>query len=497
MVLTDDDAVVPTALAVRPRDGLGGEHRVVALHRFPVLGRSQFPDDRRGRRRARCSSATALPRGVAYLALARARRRRRLVDPRGDERRATCRRGSSPARSRRSRAARTATTSASPTARRNIRAATPRRSRRSPTAAATSASSTPSIAWAVDAGGRPRIRRALRALRLPRSARGLLSPRFGVAVEPFRRRAFARRSAQRMVAPGAEEFLVDQRAGPVAAARADVRAARRPGAIDAFRVERARSFDVGVEHEFGDAFVVGVRPLPPVGRRSAGHAVRPADAGRPALGRPLLRRQRRRGRRRRLGGPAEHAADRARAGLGATTAVTPRALGRSRGDMRLLARPGRRRRSAPTPRSSTTSRRRSTTDIRETATRVFVLYKMNNGFARIRERARPRPASTAASTSRSIRRCRSAFAGTKWEVLVGLRNLFRDPDRSRLGLRRAARRPPAQAGVGGVPGPVLTSASTADSPCNLRAPASGTAGFLNPAAPAVVGTPASAGCRRQ
>ena len=38
------------------------------------------------------------------------------------------------------------------------------------------------------------------------------------------------------------------------------------------------------------------------------------------------------------------------------------------------------------------------------------------------------PDSTAASTCRSTRRCRSAFGGTKWEVLVGVRNLFRDPN---------------------------------------------------------------------
>ena len=47
------------------------------------------------------------------------------------------------------------------------------------------------------------------------------------------------------------------------------------------------------------------------------------------------------------------------------------------------------------------------------------------------------------------------FAGTRWEILVGLRNLFRDPDRSRLGLRRAARGPAAQARRRRFPRPLL------------------------------------------
>jgi hypothetical protein len=67
-----------------------------------------------------------------------------------------------------------------------------------------------------------------------------------------------------------------------------------------------------------------------------------------------------------------------------------------------------------------------TADIRETATRVFVLYKMNNGFVG--------SANTPAGVGLDVRygiqvnqALPVAFAGTKWEVLVGLRNLFRDP----------------------------------------------------------------------
>ena len=48
-----------------------------------------------------------------------------------------------------------------------------------------------------------------------------------------------------------------------------------------------------------------------------------------------------------------------------------------------------------------------TADIRETATRVFVIYKMNNGFVNPGARPAGDDDSTAASASRSIRRCRS------------------------------------------------------------------------------------------
>ena len=41
--------VRPDHVAVRPCGRLGCEHRLVVLHRFPVLRRGQFPDDRRAR----------------------------------------------------------------------------------------------------------------------------------------------------------------------------------------------------------------------------------------------------------------------------------------------------------------------------------------------------------------------------------------------------------------------------------------------------------------
>ena len=75
----------------------------------------------------------------------------------------------------------------------------------------------------VDYGG------ALRALRLPAARRPAQPAHVGVASSPSRARGVVTSVAQRMVAPGAEEFLADERAGAVAAAGADVRAASRAG----------------------------------------------------------------------------------------------------------------------------------------------------------------------------------------------------------------------------------------------------------------------------
>jgi hypothetical protein len=65
------------------------------------------------------------------------------------------------------------------------------------------------------------------------------------------------------------------------------------------------------------------------------------------------------------------------------------------------------------------------TDIPETSTRVFVLYKLNTGYTRGPE------ASTPGLDGRFDLQVNQALpvtlAGTKWEVLFGVRNLFRDP----------------------------------------------------------------------
>ena len=67
------------------------------------------------------------------------------------------------------------------------------------------------------------------------------------------------------------------------------------------------------------------------------------------------------------------------------------------------------------------------TAIPETATRVFVLYKLNSGYAR-----RTGTLSETGLDGRFDVQVNQALpfglGGTKWEVLIGIRNLFRDPD---------------------------------------------------------------------
>ena len=190
-------------------------------------------------------SATALPRGVAYLALARAGAGRRLVDPRRDE----------PGRSvvvdrgRRLRferqAARTATTSVSRTAPRSISVAIPPRWRRSGTAAGTSASCTrfdrvgsqPDVT--VEYGARYAHYDYLQQ-------RGLLSPKFGVAVEAFPRNDRPRRDRAAHGRAGRRGIPDHQRSRSLAPARAHVRAAWR-GRGPARRARRASSISVSIE----------------------------------------------------------------------------------------------------------------------------------------------------------------------------------------------------------------------------------------------------------
>ena len=68
------------------------------------------------------------------------------------------------------------------------------------------------------------------------------------------------------------------------------------------------------------------------------------------------------------------------------------------------------------------------TDVPHTATRVFVLYKINNAFARGDD-----PAHTALDYRFDVQVNQALpfmpfSSAARWEVLVGLRNLFRDPN---------------------------------------------------------------------
>ena len=67
------------------------------------------------------------------------------------------------------------------------------------------------------------------------------------------------------------------------------------------------------------------------------------------------------------------------------------------------------------------------TDIPETATRLFVLYKLNSGYAR--RTARLSETGVEGRFDVQVNQALPFGLGsTKWEVLVGVRNLFRDPN---------------------------------------------------------------------
>ena len=66
------------------------------------------------------------------------------------------------------------------------------------------------------------------------------------------------------------------------------------------------------------------------------------------------------------------------------------------------------------------------TAIPETATRVVVVYKVNTGYARV-DQTQPGPGLDARFNVQLNQALPFDFAGTRWEILVGVRNLFRDP----------------------------------------------------------------------
>ena len=67
------------------------------------------------------------------------------------------------------------------------------------------------------------------------------------------------------------------------------------------------------------------------------------------------------------------------------------------------------------------------TDIPETSTRVFVFYKINTGYARS-DTSLTRPGLDARFDVQINQALPFELGGTRWELLLGLRNLFRDPN---------------------------------------------------------------------
>ena len=252
--------------------------------------------------------------------------------------------------------------------------------------------------------------------------RALFSPRASVTLVPagdFRVRATI---AQRRLAPGAEEFLSPRAAGPWLPPERTFAPLGGPGDLDEFRIERARSLDLTIEREFDNAYVFGVRRFyqsvddqlitlfglnVPQGPRSVGHYYVASAGAVDADGWAVRVSSVSTGR---IRGSLEY------------SRTTAHWL--SRGDMAAVAAwaPSAIRDTSDELHDVTTS---VETDIPETATRVFVLYRLNTGFTRGAESNGP------GLDGRFDLQVNQALpltlAGTKWEVLFGLRNLFRDP----------------------------------------------------------------------
>ena len=246
--------------------------------------------------------------------------------------------------------------------------------------------------------------------------RGLLSPRVGLTVEPYDGTRVSALVMQRMIAPGAEEFLPRAMTGPALPPERTFA----PFLGTDMRAERARIVDVGLEREVGAAYVIGVhrfyqnvddqlvtlfRVSPAGGAESLGHyyvanvGAFDADGWSFGISRPVTSRVR---------GSIDYAVAKAK------WTYRSMEIGES---IPAVLRP-----ETESIHDVTTSVH---TDIPETSTRFYVIYRINNAFSR--SSADSKPGLDGRFDVQVNQALPFGVAGTKWEVLVGLRNLFRDP----------------------------------------------------------------------
>ena len=253
----------------------------------------------------------------------------------------------------------------------------------------------------------------------------LFSPRTSVSVEPVRGTRLVTSVAQRMVAPGAEEFLLTNAPGPWLPPERTFAPLRGPSDSANLRVERARTLGLGLEHEFKDASIISVQRFfqrvddqlvtlfgvhLADGPDSAGHYFVATAGGVEADGWAF-----------RLSNMSNPRLK------GSIDYSVTRAHWQGAGDFEKArhssTRPIAWRPEAEDLHDITTS---VETDIPETATRVVVVYKVNTGYARV-DQTQPGPGLDARFNVQLNQALPFDFAGTRWEILVGVRNLFRDP----------------------------------------------------------------------
>ena len=249
--------------------------------------------------------------------------------------------------------------------------------------------------------------------------RSLLSPRVGITISPLSSTHVTASVSQHMLAPGAEEFLAPATVGPWLPPERTFA----PLAGEAFQVERTRMIDVGVEHEFDDDLVVSVRRFQqnvddqlvtlfgiPVagGPQSPGHYY-VANAGSVDADGWAIRFS---------SAPTQRV-------RGSVDYSVTRAHWVSRGDMASISvwAPEAIRPQTEDVHGVTTSLE---TEIPETSTRVFFLYRVNTSLPGGNESTR---SSADARFGLQVNQALPfmPFGSTRWEVLVGVRNLFRDP----------------------------------------------------------------------
>jgi hypothetical protein len=221
--------------------------------------------------------------------------------------------------------------------------------------------------------------------------RSLLSPRIGFTLTPFTNTRVIANVAQRMLAPGAEEFLPAATVGPWLPPERTFT----PLEGENFRVSARGFYDVGLEHEFAGTYVLGVRRFQQrVDNQMATLFGLPVSGGPPSPGHYAVANAGRLGRGR-MGRPLHSAPSQRFRGF-VDYSVTAREWV-SRGDMAAIAvwAP-----SAIRPRNEdihdlTTS---IETDRAAHGDALLLLYKINNAFARGDDPTRRR--STIASTCR-------------------------------------------------------------------------------------------------
>jgi len=248
--------------------------------------------------------------------------------------------------------------------------------------------------------------------------RSLLSPHVGIILTPFEKTHVTAAVAQRMVAPGTEEFVPSTTLGPWLPPERTFA----PLAGESLRVERGRFFDVGIDRDLTSALNMGVRHFHqsvddqlttlfgvPVdgGPNSPGHYYVASAGAVDAEGWAI----------RVTGTPSAHV-------RGTLDYSVTNAEWVSRGDMAAIAiwAPEAIRARNEDVHDLTTSLE---SDIPQTSTRLFILYKINDAFARGPE---PSHSSTDARFDVQVNQALPfmPLRSTRWEVLVGVRNLFHD-----------------------------------------------------------------------